>query len=75
MSVSVNWSAAYALCVLKLGYNQNGPFLVQSHISDFKNRAYCSVTSIALSGVNVREGNIIKPFAREICTSQKFASL
>ena len=28
-----NWSAAYALCVLKLRYNQNCPFLVQSHIS------------------------------------------
>ena len=24
-----NWSAAYALCVLKLQYNQNYPFLVQ----------------------------------------------
>ena len=24
-----NWSAAYALCVLKLQYNQNCPFLVQ----------------------------------------------
>ena len=31
-----NWSAAYALCVLKLRYNQNCPFLVQSHISDFQ---------------------------------------
>ena len=27
-----NWSAAYALSVLKLQYNQNCPFLVQSHI-------------------------------------------
>ena len=31
-----NWSAAYALCILKLRYNQNCPFLVQSHISDFQ---------------------------------------
>ena len=31
-----NWSAAYALCVLKLRYNQNCPFLVQSPISDFQ---------------------------------------
>ena len=31
-----NWSVAYALCVLKLRYNQNWPFLVQSHISDFQ---------------------------------------
>ena len=31
-----NWSAAYALCVLKLRYNQNYPFLVQSQISDFQ---------------------------------------
>ena len=26
----------YALCVLKLRYNQSCPFLVQSHISDFQ---------------------------------------
>ena len=32
----------------------------------FKNRAYFSVTSIALNDVNVRGGNVIKPFAREI---------
>ena len=61
--------------VLKLRYNQNCPFLVQSHISDFKNHAYFSVTSIALNDVNVRGGNVIKPFAREIGTSQKFVSL
>ena len=36
---------------------------------------YFSVTSIALNDVSVREGNILKPFAREIGTSQKFASL
>ena len=41
----------------------------------FKNRADFSVTSIALNDVNVRGGNIIKPFAREIGTSQKCASL
>ena len=29
----------------------------------FKNRAYVSVTSIALNNVNVRGGNAIKPFA------------
>ena len=31
----------------------------------FKNRAYFSVTSIALNDVNVRGDNVIKPFARE----------
>ena len=36
---------------------------------------YFSVTSIALNEVNVREGNAIKPFAREIGTGQKFISL
>ena len=44
----------------------------------FKNRAYFSVTSImsiAYNDVNVRGGNLIKPFAREIGTSQKFVSL
>ena len=41
----------------------------------FKNRAYLSVTSIVLNGVNVRGGNKIKPFASEIGTRQKFASL
>ena len=41
----------------------------------FKSRAYLSVTSIALNDVNVRGGNIIKPFAREIGTSQKFVLL
>ena len=38
----------------------------------FKNRAYLSVKSIALNDVNVRGGNVIKPFAREINTRQKF---
>ena len=37
----------------------------------FKNRAYFSVTSIALNEVNVRGGNAIKPFAWEIGTGQK----
>ena len=41
----------------------------------FKNRAYFSVTSIALNNVNVRRGNAIKLVAREIGTGQKFASL
>ena len=41
----------------------------------FKNHAYSSVTSIALDDVNIRGGNVIKPFAREISTSQKFVSL
>ena len=41
----------------------------------FKNRSYLSVTSIALNDVNVRGGNVIKPFAREIGTGQKFVSL
>ena len=41
----------------------------------FKNRGYFSVTSIALNDVNVRGGNAIKPFAREIGTSQKVVSL
>ena len=41
----------------------------------FKNRAYFSVTYVAWNDVNVRGGNVIKPFAREIGTSQKFVSL
>ena len=41
----------------------------------FKNRAYFSVMSIVLNDVNVRGGNVIKQFAREIGTSQKFVSL
>ena len=40
----------------------------------FKNRAYLSVTSIVLNDVNVRGDNVIKPFAREIGTRQKFVS-
>ena len=40
-----------------------------------KNRAYLSVTSIALNDVNVKGGNVIRPFAREIGTRQKFVSL
>ena len=43
--------------------------------SIFKNRAYFSVTSIALSDVDVRGGNVIKPFVREISSDQKFVSL
>ena len=41
----------------------------------FKNRAYFNVTSIALNDVNVRGGNVIKPFIQEIGTGQKFVSL
>ena len=41
----------------------------------FKNHTYFSVRSIALNDVNVRGGNVIKPFAREIGNSQKFVSL
>ena len=41
----------------------------------FKKRAYLSVTSIALNDVNVRGGNVLKPFARDIGTGQKFVSL
>ena len=36
------------------------------HFPIFKNRAYFSVTSIALNDVNVRGGTVIKLFAREI---------
>ena len=32
----------------------------------FKIRAYFRVTSVALNDVNVRGGNVIKPYAREI---------
>ena len=49
--------------------------LYQATLSNFKNRAYFSVTSIALNDVNVRGGSAIKPFAREISTGQKFVSL
>ena len=41
----------------------------------FKNRAYLSVTSIALNDVNVRGGNVLKPFAQDIGTCQKFVLL
>ena len=41
----------------------------------FKTVCILSVTSIALNDVNVRGGNVIKPFAREIGTRQKFVSL
>ena len=36
----------------------------------FKNRAHFSITSISLNDVNVRVGNVIKPFAREIGSVQ-----
>ena len=41
----------------------------------FKKHTYFSVTPIALNNVNVRGGNIIKLFAREIGIGQKFVSL
>ena len=41
----------------------------------FKNRAYFSATSISLNDVNVRGGNLLKPFARDISTGQKYVSL
>ena len=62
------------MCI-ETSMNQNCPFLVQSHISDFQDYVYFSVTSIALKDANIRGGNVINPFAREIGTSQKFVSL
>ena len=41
----------------------------------FKNHAYFSAASIDLNDVTLRGGNVIKLFAREIGTSQKFVSL
>ena len=41
----------------------------------FKSPAYFSVTPIPLNDVNVRGGNAIKLFAREIGIGQKFVSL
>ena len=41
----------------------------------YKNRAYFCVTSIALNDANVKGGNLIKSFAREIVNGQKFVSL
>ena len=43
--------------------------------SIFKYHSHFSVTSIALNDVNVIGGNVIKPFARDIGTCQKFVSL
>ena len=42
----------------------------KSTFPSFKNGAYFSVTPSALNDVNVRGGNAIKPFAREIGTAQ-----
>ena len=70
-----NWSAAYALCVLKLRYNQIVLSWYKATFPIFKNRAYFKVTSIALNDVNIKGGNAIKPFAREIGTGQNFVSL
>ena len=44
-------------------------------VSIFKNSAYFSVTAIALNDVDVREGNVLKPFVWEIGSDQKFVSL
>ena len=44
--------------------------LFKATIPIFKNTAYFSVTSIALSDVNVKGGNVIKPLAREIDSDQ-----
>ena len=49
--------------------------MVQSHFSDFQELCEFSVTAIALNDVNVRGGNVLKPFARDIGTGQKFVSL
>ena len=40
----------------------------------FKNRGYFSFTSNVLNDVNVRGGNVIKPFAWEFGTSKKLVS-
>ena len=42
--------------------------------SIFKNSAYFSVTSIAFNDVDVRGGNVIKPFVRDIGSNQKYVS-
>ena len=42
--------------------------------SIFKNSAYFSVTSIAFNDVNVRGGNVINPFVRDIGSDQKYVS-
>ena len=54
---------------------KNVLFWYKTTIMIFKNRAYFSVTSIALNDVNARGANAIKPFAWEIGTGQKFVSL
>ena len=41
----------------------------------FKSRAYFSVTSNCFKRRQRKRGNVIKPFAREIGTGQKFVSL
>ena len=55
-------------------YNKIVVSLYKATLPIFKHRAYFIVTSIALNDVNVRGGNV-KPFAREISSSQKFVSL
>ena len=75
---SLTWSAAYTLCVLKLRYKAKLSFpCTKPQFRFSRTMPYFSVTSIALNDVNVhlRGISLIKPFAREIGTSQKFVSL
>ena len=44
-------------------------------ISFPKTKPHFCVTSIALNDANVRGGNVIKPYAKEIGSGQKFVSL
>ena len=45
------------------------------HFQFSRTMRFFSVTSIALNDVNVKGGNVLKPFARDIGTDQKFVSL
>ena len=62
------------MCI-KTSIQSEVSFPIKTTFPIFKNRSYFSVTSIALNDVNVRGGNVIKPFAREIGSGQKFVSL
>ena len=58
-----NWSAAYAMCIFKLRYNKNWPFLILSQNAKMpicNNPAYYSVKSLALNDVIVR-GDVLNP--------------
>ena len=48
---------------LDIGFIKIDLFWYKVTFPIFKNRAYFSATSIALNDVNVRGGNVIKPFA------------